>query len=514
MREPGSKIERIVIPYWEGVNSIVQPALARRTELAHMENARAPQIGVLEKREGQITLGTDSTGNEFVTTANYGLFCFTNTYATANQGLFRISTSAGVTGLYVLTNDDRWVIIKSGMTGSNSSFANVNGKMIVVNGSDPNLMVDETLVCTTSATAGSLWNSPIANKVAFYKNRIYLADYTSGTERYKTTVLRSSYPLGIIALVNGDVPVADGATWTIPITDSKYFYTAAGMNSYEVYRGSIKIATVVISSYTDANIISSNVTFEGGYTSFLSSDEIWVTGTYSGAKQYRWMGNPTSSGQDVKQYDTFKLVGGSEDIITMMVPIGNVLLIGNKNTLMTWDDSSLTNFDTGVGCVSKNGYVKLNGSLYFIHYSGIYSTTGAAPQLISRKVERYIKGATATGLEAAAAGYKGLSIFFSIGDVVLYNDDGSTWKTLHKVCLEFNVADQNWYVHTNVSATQFESYIDTAGVAQLAMCSSISSANEALGSELLTNPSFTGSANGWDLGDGWSYNSNSVSFSG
>jgi hypothetical protein len=198
----------------------------------------------------------------------------------------------------------------------------------------------------------------------------------------------------------------------------------------------------------------------------------------------------------------------------MMVPIGNVLLIGNKNTLMTWDDSSLTNFDTGVGCISKNSYVKLNGSLYFIHYSGIYSTTGAAPQLISRKVERYIKGATATGLEAAAAGYKGLSIFFSIGDVVLYNDDGSTWKTLHKVCLEFNVADQNWYVHTNVSATQFESYIDTAGVAQLAMCSSISSANEALGSELLTNPSFTGSANGWDLGDGWSYNSNSVSFSG
>ena len=514
MRESGTNIKRVVIPYWEGVNSVVQPSLARKTELAHMENARAPQIGVLEKREGQVILGTDSSGNEFVTTANYGLFCFENTYTTSNQGLFRVSTTGGVTGLYVLTDDDRWILIENGMSESVCSFANVNGKMVVVNGNDPNLMVDADLACTTSISSGSLWNSPIANKVAFYKSRIYLADYISGTERYKTTVLRSSYPLGIIALVNGDVPAADGATWTIPITDYKYFYADDGMNSYEIYRGVTKIATVVISSYTDANMISSNVIFEAGYTSFLSADEIWITGTYDGAKQYRWMGNPTSSGQDVKQYDTFKLVGGSEDPITMFVPIGNVLMIGNKNTLMTWDDYNLTNFDIGVGCVSKNGYVKLNGGLYFMHYSGIYSSDGAAPKLISRKVERYIKGATAAGLEASAAGYKGLSVFFTIGDVTLFNDDGSTWKTLSDVCLEFNVADQNWYVHTNVSATQFETYINTDGVTQLAICSSITPKVEVSGVEMLTNPEFTGNASGWDMGTGWSYANNKVSFSG
>jgi hypothetical protein len=322
--------------------------------------------------------------------------------------------------------------------------------------------------------------------------------------------------MGIVSLLNGDVTSIDGSSnWVLPVTDSKYFYAGVtGMDEYDIYRGNQKVASVKITSYSETALTApnANVTFEAGFASFLSADEIWVAGTFSGEKQYRWIANSGSTGRDVKQYDTFKLVGGDSSGITMLAPIGNILMISNKNSMMTWNDYNLENFDLGVGCCSDNGYVKLRGSLYFLHYTGIYSTSGSMPQLLSRKVERYIRGATKSGLEASAAGYKGLSVFFTIGDVTLYNPDGSTWKVLPQVCLEFNVADQNWYVHTNVTSTQFETFINSAGAERLSMCSLTTAANAVYGPELITNGSFTGSADGWTLGAGWTYGSNNVGF--
>ena len=142
-------------------------------------------------------------------------------------------------------------------------------------------------------------------------------------------------------------------------------------------------------------------------------------------------------------------------------------MIGNRRTLATWDDYTLQNIDLGIGCASPRGYVKMLGTLYFLDYGGIYGTTGGLPTLLSRKIERYIKGATKAGLEASAAGVKGLSVFFTIGDVTLYNEDGSTDKTLSDVCVEYNAGDQNWYVHTNVTHSQFINFINTTGAEQL-----------------------------------------------
>jgi len=520
-RESGTKQERINFPYWEGVNSTVQQTIARRSELAHVENARAPIIGVLEKRQGQAKVGTGPNGEVFYTEANYGLAKLP-LESTSAQGVFRLSAThtfsntlsisvhdyvnvidvQGVTtntdlyikvgdtvivsepnffvrsdngngvidgtsvaaSIYSLSNLNIWTILADtsaqNIIGANADFAIVDGSLVVVNGKDYNRMIssDGTTVID-STEAGSLFNSPRSKKVVSYKSRIYLANFIRNAVQYKTTILRSSFPLGIIALVNGDV----AASATITVTDTKYFYTDSGMNSYDVYRGGTKIETITVTTINEKSIVAS------GAVTLLSSDEIWIAGTFTGAKQYRWVNNPTSIGKDVKQYDTFKLSGGEEDEITLFDTIGNILLIGNKNTLMTWNDFTLENFDTGIGCCSKNGYVKLKGSLYFLHYSGIYSTTGAAPVLISRKIERYIKGATKEGLESAASGFKGLSIFFSIGNVTLYNPDGSLWKVLSDVCLEYNTADQNWYVHINVPGNMFLNFINSSGTEQLLM---------------------------------------------
>lgn len=520
MREATNQVLRISIPYFEGINSSVQHMIARRTEMAHMENARAPIIGVLEKREGQKVLGTKSDGTEFITKGNFGLEFFSSDLG---DRLYRVSTEDGsLSNLYYLDDDDYWQSLTDtnaqGLSLAQCDFANVDGQLVIVNGADENrLITSDGLTISTGIMAGSLFNSPIANKVAFYKNRIYLGDFIDPVSnvRYKTTILRSSYSLGIIALANDDVSAAENGNWHIPVTDSKYFYTDTGMNMYQVYRGGTKVATMTLSSFTETEIVVTDalMNFETGFSTILSSDEIWVYGTYTGEKQYRWINNPSSIGRDVKQYDTFKLAGGSEDSLTMLEPIGNILMIANKNSMMTWNDYNLESFDVGIGCSAKNGYVKLHGAIYFIHSTGIYSTTGSTPQLISRKIERYIKGATKAGIEASAAGYKGLSVFFTIGDSTLYNPDGSVWKTLNDCCLEFNVADQNWYVHTNVSATEFKTFLSTTGQERLSMCSLTESQPAIYGPELIANGHFTDNADKWTLGEGWTYGTNNVGYS-
>jgi hypothetical protein len=462
MQEPGLSTKRVSIEYFEGINSATQPNLVKKTELGHSENARTGLVGSLYKRAGQTAVGTNAVGGEFLATANSALFYFDNADATAS-GIYRISNTSAESGnqvsIFKLTTGQIWERLSDSsavnIPPGDFDHANANGQMILVNGSSSNRMIMQNGTTVTDSTeAGSLFNSPNANRAAFYKNRIYLADFTSGGIRYKNTVIRSSYPVGIISLVNGDM---NASSTSVPVTDSKYFYTATGMNSYEVYRGGTLVTTMTVTAIQETSITVQ------APVQLLSSDEIWAGGTFTGEKQYRWINNPTAIGRDVKQYDTFKLSGGDEDAITMMETIGNNLFIANKNALMSWDDYTLTNSDTGIGCISTKGYVKLLGTLFFMHYSGVYSTSGSQPVLVSRKIDRYIKGATKQGLESCSAGFKDFSIFFSIGDSTLYYEDGSVQKVLKNVCLEFNTVDSNWFVHTNVPATEFANFQDTNG---------------------------------------------------
>ena len=534
MKEAGSNETRFNIGYFDGVNSTVQASLAKRTELSHMENARSPQIGILEKREGQTVYGTGTTGDRFIATENYGLINFP-TENSNQKGLFRISSSSeptqtltldvyekiiineeylepsvvgetvsiggsttifqtkiieyvtisdplfylGLNGntisaintvvpvsIYALSNLDKWekmtdvdaININSGQFDS----VIAEQKLILVNLTDKNRLIkkDGVTVLTSSSAQSSgldadMYNSPNASKVCYYKNRLHLADYERSGVRYPTSIIRSSFPLGIIALVDGD---HDLGVTNIKVTDTKYFYSVTGVNTYDVYRGGTRLQTITVTAVNETSIDVSATQI-----AINSSDEIWIRHSYDGEKQFRWINNPTSTGRDVKQYDTFKLSGGNGDPITLFETIGNVIMIGNHYSLASWDDYNLTSMDLNVGCSSSNGSAKLLGTLYFIHYSGIYATTGASPTLLSRKVERYIKGATKAGLENSAGGVKGLGVFFTIGDVTLYKEDGSFEKTMMDVCLEYNVADQNWYIHTNVPVTEFINFLSDDG---------------------------------------------------
>jgi hypothetical protein len=466
--EGGTTEKRFNINYFDGINSTVQPTLAKRTELYHVENARAPQIGVIEKREGQAVYGTATGGGTFQADSNHGLFKFPTDDAT-QADVFRVSVPDGgsTANIYALDTGDEWDLMADvdaqGITTGQFDTTIADRNLIMTNKNDENRLIkrDGSTVLTAS-DAGDLFNSPDAAKCAYYKGRIHLANFSRDGDDYPTTVVRSSFPLGIIALVDGDSASHASGT-NLAVTDTKYFYTDAGMNTYEVYRGGTLISTITVTAINESSVTVTHT----GTPDFESADEVWIQGTFDGEKQYRWVNNPTISGRDVKQYDTFRLSGGEGDGITMFETVGNVLMIANKNSLASWDDFNLQSMDMGIGCVSDTGYTKLLGSLFFIHYTGIYATTGGAPTLLSRKVSRYIDGATKAGLEASAAGVKGLSVFFTIGDVTLYEDDGSVEKTLSDACLEYSIKDQNWYVHTNVPVTQLLNFIDSGGTERL-----------------------------------------------
>jgi len=306
---------------------------------------------------------------------------------------------------------------------------------------------------------GHLTNSPKANKINYYKDRLYLGDYTA-TTRYKTGIVKSSTPLGIVALVDGD---HGAGVVTISLTDTKYIYTD---DVLDVYRGGTKIETIIVTGKTE-----STITVLTTANAINSSDELWVGGTYTGSRVFRWAINP-ESGIDVKQYDTMKMPGSTSERIKMFTNIGGVMAIANNNNIAYWNDSAIQPVDVGIGCCSDRGFVKTLGKLFFLGYNGIYETGGAElPKLISNKVEPYISGASKTVKEAAAMGSKGTSIFCSLSSTTLYHPDGSIKKTLSDVILEKDLKTDNWFVHTGIKAAQFCTYQSSSDADRLEFAS-------------------------------------------
>lgn len=538
------------LPFFEGVNNLVEHNLSKKQELEHAENARSIKIGSIEKRAGTL-----STGSSLTATGNYGLYYFEND---DNKGVYRISTVDGFTNPYYLNNSSTWtkvaisqpglyelassstqynitnpsgttmtytyngsgtspshlVVAKVGDTiiinGQDFSSANngtftitaltstyfsitnasgviesnkavgtgsiyvektpfsstvAEGCCFFVNGSFDNFYVGNNTNGGTIATSadyfGHLYKSPKARKIKYFKDRLYLADYSIGSVRYKNSIMMSSPPLGLVSLVDGDY---DASVSEITVTDTKYIHAAYGGNAgdyLDVYRGDVKITTIGVNTKSNNKL---QVAATGA--ALQSSDELWIKDTYDGTRAFRWADSP-SSGDNIKQYDTIKINGGNGDRIKMLETISDFLVIGSDNALSMWNGSSLQNIDLGVGCVSDNGYVKAFGSIWFIHYSGIYSTSGDIPKLISSKVERYFQGATKAGIEASCAGKKGLNIFFTLGNVTLYHPDGTVESTLSDVVLEYNIRQDNWFIHTGIKATQFLNYPDTDDVDKL-----------------------------------------------
>lgn len=452
-------LKRLEIPFIEGVNSLVSDNISKKEELAHAENVRAEKIGSVEKRKGSKILG-----NALSSPTHYGMVHFDDSNGSSNK-FYRVSKVGATTSVYYLNSSDIWTALSGGgtsLTATDAFFAKAEKNLFMVNGTDANryIQVNGTTVITSATATGHLYNSPIANKIAYYKDRLYVSDYKVSSTSYPTSIMMSSRPLGILSLVDGDQ--ASGVT-SIPVTDTKYIHAS---DTLQVYRGGSLITTLTVTGKTQDSI-SVNATS----AALNSADELWVNNSYTGARIFRWADNP-ESGIDAKRYDTFKLTGAGDESITMLETIGDYLLIGNKYNIGVWNDYNLKMFDLGIGCCSDRGHVKALGTEFFLDYNGVYATVGGDPKLMSSKIEEYISGATKAGKEAAAMGRRGKSVFCTLGDVTLYMPDGSIKKVLSDVVIEYNLRQENWFIHTGIDATQFETFLSETDVDKLEFGSS------------------------------------------
>lgn len=421
-----------------------------------------------KKGSGTYTTGVSMTAGAHTLSDGVTITFAASTGHTLNdQWVITVNVWTALTGAdlgtgYTPDTDDP--IIDSCVAEGNLYLVNRGINSRYVQGSDGTTVV-------SSATAGyahNLVRAPKASLINYYKGRLYLADFINGSNRQKNTILRSSTQLGILALANAD---AASGTSSVQVTDSKYINSGEVI---DVRRGGTSITTFTVSAVNETSVTTSAPLA----ANILASDELWVNNTFGGSgKIFRWVNNSSYSGVAVKDYDTFKLSSTTDndaEEIKLLTNVGNVMMIGSNNNLAVWNDFVLRSIDMGVGCVSKTGKVKCSGSLFFIHYTGVWQTTGDAPQLISSKVEKYINGATKAGLEACVAGKKGRNIFFTIGDVTLRAPDGSIEKTLHDVCLEYSIIQKNWYVHTGVTATSMTTFLSSFNQDRLVMTSTSS----------------------------------------
>lgn len=529
MANYNTQTRRKEISYFDGVNVAVSSNLVKSNELAYAINVRSDSIGSISKRNGTRRLGDQivATANYgifyFENLINNGFYriskvgattsiyllnasatwesyagngtsltaanishtiaencCFitngtdANRYINSTQFFFTITSANATVGATYTNNGITFTVLATivgatTITMSGAGVPSASGTLTKASGTGDATITFSAYnlnVITAATSTGHLYNSPVAYKINYYKDKLYLGDYTLGSIRYKNGIMMSSKPLGILALVDGDHAAADcGADNWISVTDTKYIYAT---DTIDVYRGNEKVADITVKAKTENKFQINAITFSGSYTTLDSADEVWVNDTQAGTvtKQFRWAGNP-SSGVNVKQYDTFFLSGGQNDSLTMLTNVGDVMLIGNKHNLAVWNNYNLQSMDLGIGCISSNGYIKSRGILYFLDYTGIYKTTGGVPQLISAKIQPYIEGASKTSLEATAMGKKGYSIFCSIGSVTLYYPDGSVRETLSDVVLEYNIQQDSWFVHTGISATYFATYIRSDNIDSL-----------------------------------------------
>ena len=415
------------------------------------------------------TNGTDPDIDAHIKVGSVAIVAAQN-FTAANNGTFTVTGVS--TNYFEVTNasgfaENNKTIGTGSITVVGNKFSAVPAEdcLFLVNGDYDNIYIDSDGTTVKSSASSyltnHLWNTPKARKINYYKGKLHIADYTvvnSATDhtRYRNSVMVSSEPLGIVALVNLDYIA--GVT-AVEVTDTKYIYTT---DSLDVYRGNIKLGTLTVSAKTESTITVTATGF-----ALQAADEVWVAGTYNGTRIFRWAGNP-SSGTTVKQYDTFTLSGGQNDRIKLFTNLNDYEIIANSSNITYWNGSTLKNLDIGIGCVSDSGFVKAAGAIWFMHYTGLYITSGyEVPKLISAPCQQYFDGATKAGLEAGAMGKKGTSIFCSIGDVTLYHPDGSVDKVLSDVVLERNLREEAWFVHTGVALTEFCTYDRAASVDRL-----------------------------------------------
>src|SRR5690606_36316374 len=96
--------------------------------------------------------------------------------------------------------------------------------------------------------------------------------------------------------------------------------------------------------------------------------------------------------------------------------------------------------------------------------TGIYATSGGIPRLISAKIQQVFDNAEIADLRNASAATDGISYFAHIGTVTFKNKDGSVKRVMKNVVVEYNIQQNNFFIHTDIPISHFTSFVGEEGV--------------------------------------------------
>lgn len=144
--------------------------------------------------------------------------------------------------------------------------------------------------------------------------------------------------------------------------------------------------------------------------------------------------------------------------ITALGKIGSLLIVFKRYAMYRWNNRA-TDADQiiDIGCSSQESVATGGDMMFFFNEKGVWVTKGEYPLLISRFVQPWIDGMSASAYENVAGACDGVHYYCSIGDCTV---DGTGYTN---VVLRYTVATQEWAVFSYpYEFRAMSSYIDSS----------------------------------------------------
>jgi len=147
--------------------------------------------------------------------------------------------------------------------------------------------------------------------------------------------------------------------------------------------------------------------------------------------------------------------------MTGLAEVGSLLIIFKERGMYRFNNRSLeADLLIDVGCTSQESISAGADVLFFFNENGVWITNGGYPSRISRPVQRWIDGMSASYYENVAGHCDGKYYFCSIGDVTLDDD-----RTFNNVVLRYTIDTKEWAVFSYAHEFRvLTSYVSSSAV--------------------------------------------------
>lgn len=196
---------------------------------------------------------------------------------------------------------------------------------------------------------------------------------------------------------------------------------------------------------------------EGKYAS-VYKDQVCVAGV-AGSPDSIFISSVPNAGAISWTTDNREIVVNPEDNsnVTGLGEIANLLIIFKDRSMYRWNNRSIEADEvTSVGCSSQESIAVGAGLMFFFNAKGIWVTMGDQPVRISRPVQKWIDGMSASFYDDVAGYCDNMHYFCSIGDCTI--DD----KTYSNVVLRYTIDTKEWTVYSYANQFRvFTLFIDS-----------------------------------------------------